>query len=89
VLGEAKPGLEGEVRSQLKTWFGKQVDSWDHLRTYSIAHAQPAQRTLSPAERPVAHGGLFVAGDHRDQASIQGALRSGARAAAAVLASQS
>jgi hypothetical protein len=30
--------------------------------------------------------GLFVAGDHRDTASTQGALASGHRAAAAVLA---
>jgi predicted NAD/FAD-dependent oxidoreductase len=31
-------------------------------------------------------GGLYVCGDHRDTASIQGALVSGARAAHAVLA---
>ena len=35
---------------------------------------------------PVALGdGLFVAGDHRDSASVQGALVSGRRAAWAVL----
>ncbi|MBQ1014795.1 amine oxidase, partial [Micromonospora sp. M51] len=36
--------------------------------------------------KPVALGeGLFVAGDHRDSPSIQGALTSGWRAAGAVL----
>jgi hypothetical protein len=36
--------------------------------------------------QPVALGdGLYVAGDHRDTASIQGAIVSGRRAAAAVL----
>jgi predicted NAD/FAD-dependent oxidoreductase len=33
--------------------------------------------------------GLFVCGDHRDTASIQGALVSGRRAAEAVLAADS
>jgi predicted NAD/FAD-dependent oxidoreductase len=38
--------------------------------------------------KPVELGdGLFVAGDHRDTASIQGAMVSGRRAADAILAS--
>ena len=42
---------------------------------------------LAPAERPVRlASGLFVCGDHRDTASIHGAMLSGRRAAAAVLA---
>ncbi len=37
-------------------------------------------------QRPVSLGdGLYIAGDHRDTASIQGALVSGRRVAAAVL----
>lgn len=84
-----RPGeLEDQVRAQLTRWFGAEVRTWEHLRTYHIAHAQPAVMSLQPAERPVAvRDGVFVAGDHRDQASIQGALRSGTRAAEAVLAS--
>jgi phytoene dehydrogenase-like protein len=80
--------LVAAVRAQAATWFGTEVGSWDHLRTYYIGHAQPTQKTLQPHEREVAlGGGIFVAGDHRDQASIQGALRSGTRAARAVLES--
>lgn len=89
VLGNGSPTMETDVRAQLRNWFGKAVDGWDHLRTYNIEHAQPTQRTLSPHERPVELGGLFVAGDHRDQASIQGALRSGTRVAEAVMRGQS
>ena len=84
--GEAT--LEGAVRSQLEGWFGPQVRSWRHLRTYRIHHAQPEQRpgVLEPVERPVRlRGGLFVCGDHRDTASLHGALLSGRRAAEAVL----
>ena len=79
--------LLATVATQLRNWFGPDVDRWDHLRTYHIAHAQPEQASLSPHERPVfVAPGLFVCGDHRDQASINGALTSGRRAAEAVLA---
>jgi hypothetical protein len=40
---------------------------------------------LTPAERPVRlREGLFVCGDHRDTASIQGAMFSGRRCGLAV-----
>ncbi len=79
-------GFVATVRTQMVEWFGAEARDWDHLRTYHIAHAQPSQESLSPHERDVALGkGIYVAGDHRDQASIQGALRSGTRAARAVL----
>ena len=87
-LGNGSPTFESDVRAQLRNWFGKSVNSWDHLRTYNIHHAQPTQTSLDPHERPVQTGGIFVAGDHRDQASIQGALRSGTRVAEAVLHAQ-
>lgn len=78
--------LDVEGRSQLRRWFGTEVDGWTTLPTYEIAHAQPAQPTLEPVERPVkVADGLYVCGDHRDQASLQGALVSGRRAAEAVL----
>jgi phytoene dehydrogenase-like protein len=80
--------LEGAVRRQLEGWFGKEVRGWRHLRTYRVLHAQPEQRpgVLEPVERPVRLGdGLFVCGDHRDTASLHGAMLSGRRAAEAVL----
>lgn len=80
--------LEARTRRQLTDWFGSDVANWTHLRTYHIHHAQPDQTppALTPIERPVSVSpGLFVCGDHRDQSSIQGALRSGQRTATAVL----
>jgi len=78
--------LDIEGRAQLRRWFGAEVDDWTALRTYEIAHAQPSQPSLEPVERPVKlPNGLYVCGDHRDQASIQGALVSGRRAAEAIL----
>ncbi len=80
--------LERAVRAQLVGWFGTQVRGWRHLRTDVIAHAQPAQTpaALRPPARSVRlRPGLYVCGDHRDTASIDGALTSGRRAAEAVL----
>jgi hypothetical protein len=90
VLGEAAPDeeLERSVVGQLADWFGSGVLGWDLLATYRIEHAQPAQPVgvLDPPERPVRlEPGLYVCGDHRDNASINGALASGRRAAAALV----
>ena len=83
----ADDALDAAVREQLRGWFGAQVDGWRLLRVQRIPFALPAQppAALAPAERPVrVRDGLFVCGDHRDTASIQGAMASGRRAAAAV-----
>ena len=74
------------VRCQLREWWGSTVDGWEHLSTIRIAHAHPNQRVGSSLKRPVrVERGKYVCGDHRDTASIQGALYSGRRAANAVL----
>jgi phytoene dehydrogenase-like protein len=81
--------LEAAVRDQLTDWFGPAVRRWRHLRTYRIAHALPDQTApaLDVPERPVMLAdGLYVCGDHRDNASINGAMASGFRAAQAVAA---
>jgi phytoene dehydrogenase-like protein len=80
-------GLEGAVREQLRGWFGAQVSGWRRLAVYRIPFALPAQppAVLAAPQRPVrVRDGLFVCGDHRDTASIQGAMVSGRRAAAAL-----
>lgn len=78
--------LRDAVRSQLREWWGSTVDGWEHLSTIRIEHGHPDQRAGSSLKRPVRLGaGKYVCGDHRDTASIQGALYSGRRAANAVL----
>ncbi len=80
--------IEPRVRAQMRSWFGDQVDRWDHLRTDAIHHGQPQQRPpFDPKQRVALGEHLFVCGDHRDTASIQGALYSGRRCAEAVVAS--
>lgn len=90
LVAAAMPGvvegdLEAMARAQLRGWWGAQVDGWRHLRTYRIAHGQPDQSPpLRPKQRVHLSDGLFVCGDHRDTASIQGALHSGRRCGTAV-----
>ena len=80
--------LDAAARAQLREWYGAQVDEWDLLRVDRIPWAQPRQdpSDLPSLARPVAiDNGLWVCGDHRDTASIQGALVSGRRTAEAIL----
>lgn len=78
--------LADEVRRQLRSWWGPQVDQWKVLRVDRIAHGQPEQHPPFAPKRRVALGdGLFVCGDHRDTPSIQGAMFSGRRCGEAAL----
>ncbi len=61
---------------------GTPVSDWEVVHRYEIPFALPAQPPPLRAAQPVGAGeGVLVCGDHRDTASIQGALVSGERAA--------
>lgn len=78
--------LTADVRDQLARWFDLTRDEVAHVRTDVIPHGQPDQTPpLAIRRRVDLGGGLFVCGDHRDTASIQGAMFSGQRTGAAVL----
>ena len=86
--GVDDPGIEPAVRAQLREMWGSTVETWRHLRTDAIAHGQPRQPPpFSPKQRIDLGDGMFVCGDHRDTASIQGALYSGRRCGEAVVSS--
>lgn len=89
VPAEEDVGLEARVRDQLRGWWGGQVDNWRLLRIYRIPRALPSQEppALQEPKQPVrVDSRLFVCGDHRENASINGAMGAGRRAAHAVLA---
>ncbi len=76
--------LERAVRGQMLEWFGPVVHGWRHLKTYRIAHAQPA-RIDDPGLRQAALSKhVYLCGDHREQATLEGAMRSGRRVAEAI-----
>jgi phytoene dehydrogenase-like protein len=78
--------LEARVGDQLARWFGASSSDLQPLRTDIIPHGQPLQSPpLHPRQRIDLGEGLFVCGDHRDTASLQGAMFSGERTARAVL----
>jgi glycine/D-amino acid oxidase-like deaminating enzyme len=86
VLGrEALP--EARVRAELAILYGTGTRDWDHVGTVQVPDALPdAGPPLGDLRRPVRCGdGVYVAGDHRDTPSIQGAMVSGRRAATAAL----
>ena len=76
---------ERDVRDHLTLLHGADTTNWDEVAVHRIAATVPAVPVGSPVRRPAGHRGVFVAGDHRDTASIQGALVSGRRIADAVL----
>ena len=90
VLGaDGSAATERAARAQAGLVYGVDPAGWEVVTTHVVAGALPAQPPSLDVRQPVALGdGLFVAGDHRDTASIQGALVSGRRAADAVLAAR-
>ncbi|MGK5684869.1 NAD(P)/FAD-dependent oxidoreductase [Actinoplanes sp. URMC 104] len=89
VVGVSAPSSASEtvIRVELSRLYGVPTDDWQMLETISIPQALPAARVpQAQLRKPVDLGdGLFVAGDHRDSPSLQGALAGGWRTAGAVL----
>lgn len=80
------PAGEDEVRRHLSQIWDADAGSWELLRRDDIPDALPAQPAPLTAPRaPRVAARVYLAGDHRDGASIQGALASGERAARALL----
>ncbi|WP_375424062.1 NAD(P)/FAD-dependent oxidoreductase [uncultured Friedmanniella sp.] len=77
---------EHAARTHAGLIYGVDPTRWELVTTHVVRSAQPVQPPPLEPRRPVTLAdGLFWAGDHRDTASIQGALVSGRRAATAVL----
>jgi protoporphyrinogen oxidase len=76
--------LEAAVLAELEAWFGPQVRSWSHLRSYRIPQALPEQSTTPMKDGLQQHHGVFICGDHCRSASIEGALASGSEVASAM-----
>lgn len=83
--------LLADVRRQLGQWFGSESSDWSLLRVYTIPFALPRQfppALANPRREVRLASGIVVCGDHRDNASINGAMMSGRRAAEALLESR-
>ncbi len=75
---------ESSLRQQLESWFGPEVQTWETLKRFPIRHALPSMRTIPQSQSQgflqiTPH--VLACGDHCTTSSIQGALRSGRKAA--------
>lgn len=77
-----------QVTAELQAWFGDRASQFERLKQFSIPMALPRQR---PGDNPFSaaslrdENGTWLCGDHRFSSSIEGALKSGERVAAAIL----
>ena len=80
--------LAERVRGELGGWFGAaETAGWELLRVYRIPYSQPNQTPPTDLTRDVRLAkGLYVCGDHRYSATLDGALVSGRKPAEALLA---
>ncbi len=86
VLDRVPDATESDVRRQLGELWNVDARGWDLVVRHDIPHALPFQPApLVPRQQPRVGDHTYLAGDHRDTASIQGALVSGSRIARAVL----
>ena len=77
----SKQGADPDaVMDDLRHFLGDQVDTWQHLHTYSSLYNLP--RFVPP---PTRLDGIFYAGDWMRFGSIEGAIRSGLDGATAIL----
>lgn len=88
IMGNASEGdelLAELVREELAAWHGDAVKEWRWLKTVRVPHALPVRAPLVRAEAKPVRDGVWVCGDHRDTASIQGAMQSGREVAEAII----
>ncbi len=81
------PQAPAAMRKQLVDWFGPVATTYEEIRVDRIEKAQPKQLPGHDARASVEANGLFIAGDHRRDASLNGALASGRAAARAAMES--
>ena len=72
--------LAENMRTELKTWYGNQLNDWKMIKTYRIKYALPNQdrvsNELSETEMKIDKN-LFICGDHLLNGSINAAMKSG------------
>ena len=83
LVGEAARSPDPEaVLTELRSWFGADVDAWKYATTttvrYALPHIDPEHHARIHPELVV--DGVLVVGDHRAHPSVQGALVSAERA---------
>lgn len=87
--GPTSPAEESVVLARLAELYGVGTRAWQRIATYAIPQslpAMPAPHSLRSVRLTSGGEVMYVCGDHRETSSIEGALASGRRVAAAVRA---
>jgi hypothetical protein len=82
---ESDAMLAEKIQAELTAWWGRQVGDWRMLKTVRLRHALPVRSPLVSMPAIPVRPGVWVCGDHRDTASIQGAMQSGRATADAII----
>ncbi len=72
--------LSENMKSELKTWYGNQIEDWKMLKVYRINYALPNQEKVTDelADSDIQFDeNLFICGDHMMNGSINAAMKSG------------
>ncbi|MFB9377758.1 FAD-dependent oxidoreductase [Kineococcus gynurae] len=84
---DTSAATEAAVRAQLGRIYSEDTSAWSLVAAHEIPEALPVVPAPFTGPKPVSLGeGIYLAGDHRENASLQGALVSGRRAADALVA---
>ena len=75
---------ESEVKRDLAKIWGVETKSWELIALYDIKQSLPLRKNAGKSN-PKLDEKLYIAGDHRDIPSQNGAMRSGRKAALAVI----
>ncbi|SDB83518.1 Protoporphyrinogen oxidase [Raineyella antarctica] len=86
VVKDGAAHSEGDVRTHAALIYGVPTDDWQVVAHHDLPRSLPAMPPGRTRPDIDLGGGVFVAGDHVEGASIQGAMLSGRHAAEAVAA---
>ena len=72
--------LAQNIKTEMKSWYGQQVDSWKLIKTYHINYALPNQdqvtNELTDSDLKIDEN-VYICGDHLLNGSINAAMQSG------------
>lgn len=86
ILGTKEDSKEliANIKLELKSWFGHDVDGWAHIKTYNIKYALPDQSSVTnelTPEQAIINEYTYICGDHLLNGSINAAMKSGRQVA--------
>lgn len=80
ITNENDETIADNIKTELKQWYGKQVEDWQLLKTYKINYALPDLKImrddLTKSDFKI-NNSLYICGDHLLNGSINAAMKSG------------